>query len=306
MKESRIIDGAGNSTEIFLSVLVPVYNEKPEALLKTIRELKERLDVTDHSYEIIIIDDGSTSSCRSILGPEFAESELVFILRNPYNLGYSASLKRGLKKARGEYILTTDADGSYPAAAIPELLTYVDEYDMVVGSRTGENVNIPLLRRPVKTLIRWLAIFLSGRHIPDLNSGLRIFRKELAMEFYHLFPSRFSFTITLTLASLTNDYTIRYVPIDYLKRIGKSSIRPIHDTIEFFFLIFRIIMYFKPLRFFIIPAFFLLLIGFSYLLWGIIIKEDILDGAIMLLVVGSQVLFTGFLADIITKQKLNR
>jgi hypothetical protein len=144
----------------------------------------------------------------------------------------------------------TDADGTYPAGSIPVLLGELGEYDMVVGARIGEHVAIPLVRRPAKWFLRKLASYLAGRQIPDLNSGLRVMRKPLVKRFEHLLPSGFSFTTTITLASLCSGSLVRYSPIDYHKRIGDSKIRPGH-AVEFLLLILRTIVYFNPLKIFI-------------------------------------------------------
>jgi glycosyltransferase involved in cell wall biosynthesis len=144
----------------------------------------------------------------------------------------------------------TDADGTYPAESIPVLLGELGEYDMVVGARVGESVAIPLVRRPAKWFLRVLAGYLAGREIPDLNSGLRVMRKSLVKRFEHLLPSGFSFTTTITLASLCSGSLVRYSPINYHQRIGTSKIRPTH-AFEFLLLILRTIVYFNPLKVFL-------------------------------------------------------
>jgi glycosyltransferase involved in cell wall biosynthesis len=168
----------------------------------------------------------------------------------PENRGYGASLKTGIRRSRFDTIVITDADGTYPAHYIPELVAQLGEYDMVVGARTGENVAVPLVRRPAKWLLRVLAGYLAGRHIPDLNSGLRVMKKDLVRRFAHLLPAGFSFTTTITLAALCSSSLVRYSPIDYHARIGKSKIRPGH-AFDFTLLIIRTIVYFNPLKVFL-------------------------------------------------------
>lgn len=301
-------DGPGGtmatSDAIRLSIVVPIYNEPAAAVHQTIDDLMAVRESLPLTSELIVVDDGSNGETAREIDAACRNHTELILVRNPYNLGYGASLKRGIVKARGDLILISDGDGTYPPAHIPALLEKVDGYDMVVGAREGYDAEAQRLRKPIRNVIRWLAMILTNRSIPDLNSGLRVFRKSVAEQFFHILPARFSFTSTLTLACLSNHFTIGYVPIAYHRRIGTSSIRPIQDTFQFFFLIFRIIMYFKPLRFFLLPALVLLLVGSAYLAWGVVVKEDILDGAIMLIVVGFQVLFTGFLADIITRQKM--
>ena len=118
---------------------------------------------------------------------------------------------------------------------------------MVIGARTGGKVHIPFMRRPAKWLLTHLAGFLAGTRIPDLNSGLRVFRKDLCLEFSHLYPQGFSFTSTLTMAFLTYDYNVKYIPINYYKREGESSIRA-YDFVNFNKLLVRLTLFFNPIK----------------------------------------------------------
>ena len=176
------------------------------------------------------------------------------------------------------------------------------EFDMVVGARTGAVVQVPWMRRPGKWLITRLAVYLSGQQIPDLNSGLRVFRRDVAVRFLTLYPDGFSFTTTITLAMLTNHYRVKFVPINYLRRIGKSSIKPIRDFTNFTILIIRICAYFKPLNVFVPPALVLIVAG---LVKGAIDyrgEHHLGLLAITLVLTGIQMLFIGLLADLIDQR----
>ena len=159
-------------------------------------------------------------------------------------------LKKGIRQAKGEIIVITDADCTYPANQIPVLLTELDSFDMAVGARIGNNVQIPFVRRPAKWALLKYARWMARADIKDLNSGLRAFRKGDAIRFFPLLPDGFSFTSTITLAMHVNGMQVCYHPIDYNRRIGKSSIRPIRDTLAFFSLVLRTTMYFRPLQVF--------------------------------------------------------
>jgi len=283
-----------------ISVVIPVYNEE-KAVEYTINQVKYFLEVTGTDYEIIIVNDGSKDHSREIL----ENIQGIKLINHPYNLGYGASLKTGIKASKGDYILITDAHGTYPLENIPRLLKYIPEYDMVVGARTGKDVNIPLLRRPAKKILSIIANFLSRRRIPDLNSGFRIFKKELALRFFHLFPSNFSFTTTLTLAALTNDYTVKYIRINYEKRKGKSSIRPIQDFLNFTSLIFRVSIYFNPLRIFVPFGLGFFVFGMFIILYFAIItnfKDKLSLSGLLFIMLGIQIIFLGILADLIVKR----
>jgi glycosyltransferase involved in cell wall biosynthesis len=227
-----------------VSIVIPAFNEEG-AITNGIREIRAIMEPQDYEYEIIVVDDGSKDRTA-----ELARAEKVTVLMIPENRGYGASLKTGIRHSRFETIVITDADGTYPAHNIPDLITQLDGYDMVVGARTGKHVDIPLVRQPAKWLLRVLASYLSGQHIPDLNSGLRVMRKDLVRRFAHLLPPGFSFTTTITLAALCSSFLVKYSPIDYHARIGKSKIRPGH-AFDFTLLIIRTIVYFNPLKVFL-------------------------------------------------------
>ena len=279
-----------------ISVVVPVFNEEG-AVASTMKQLKEVMDKSGYDYEIIAVNDGSKDKSLEIL----KNIKGINVISHPYNLGYSASLKDGIKHAKGNYILITDADGTYPIREIPNLLKHIDKYDMVVGNRKNEN--IPLLRRPAKFIIAKLGNFVSGKKIPDINCGLRIFRKDIALRFWNLFPSGFSFTITITLACLTNEYTVKYVPISYFKRKGKSTIHPIKDFINFINLIARIATYFNPFKVFFSVSILLFIMGFLIFFYTFY-RGRIADITVIVILLSSlQIFLIGLVADLIVKNR---
>lgn len=278
------------------SIIIPVLNEE-KAIAETIEKVKQAM--TGSVSEIIVVNDGSTDKTGEILN----QFNGLRVINHPYSLGYGASIKDGIKIAKYDWIVITDADGTYPIEDLPKLIKYTDTYDMVVGSRTGEKVKVPFFRRPAKKIITILANFLTGKKILDLNSGLRIFKKSIAIQFSHLFPSGFSLTTTLTLACLTNDFTVKYVPINYHKRQGKSSIRPLRDFFGFLSLVVRIIMYFNPLKFFLIPGIAIMTLGILAGIYTLAIQGNITDTTIILTVTGLQIIFIGLIADLIVRSR---
>lgn len=278
-----------------LSVLIPARNEV-ESLASTVAAI-ERHRALFKSMEIIVINDGSSDRTG-----EIARTLPVRLIEHEITQGYGASLKDGLRVAAGELVLIADADATYPLEEIPRLAADMQEFDMVVAARTGELVHIPVLRRIGKWIITQLAEYLSRTKIPDLNSGLRIFRKDIALRFLPMYPDGFSFTTTLTLAMLTNHYRVSFVPINYRKRVGKSSIHPVRDFVNFVILIIRICACFKPLSVFVPPALILILLG---IIKGTIdySQQHHLGGlAITMALTGVQTLFIGLLADLIDQR----
>jgi len=284
-----------------VTVIVPCYNEEG-MIADTVRQLATVLEGANRPFELIIVDDGSTDASRRELS-SCTEVRELRLITNAANRGYGYSLKRAVREARYEIIAITDADGTYPNVRLQELIDGIDEADMVVGARIGLNVNTPWLRRPPKWVLRKLAGYLAETDIPDLNSGLRVMKRSLVRKFMHLLPDGFSFTTTITLALLTHGYEVRYVPIDYYKRVGMSSIRPVRDTFTFLNLIVRTVMYFKPLKIFGPATAALMLLA---VVWGAasawLAGGVNLGGMLIIAMAALQVLAIGLLADVIDKR----
>lgn len=244
-------------TAVKLSVLLPAYNEE-EAIEHVLREVvgvlaPETLADRDFRFEILVVDDASTD--RTVeLAERFAENCSVCEIRvicRPENRGAGASRKVGIREARGEIVVMLDADGTYPADCILDLLPFFPDYDQVNGARTSEQGTIRWLRRPAKWFIRKLACYLTGHKIPDLNTGLKAFKREAMLRWLWVVPDGFSCVTTMTLAFLTNGYSVKYVPISYRPRIGQSKFHPIKDTAAYLSTVLRMVLYFRPLKVFL-------------------------------------------------------
>ena len=285
-----------NMTKLKISVVIPAYNEE-YAIENTIKKIKEVMRENDYEYEIIVINDGSTDNSLRIL----ERVKDIRLINHLYNKGYGASLKEGIENSKNDFILITDADSTYPIEDIPRFTKYLDNFDMVVGDRTNaKNVSFP--KKIAKFIITKLSNHLTKRKIPDINSGFRIFRRDLAMKFFHLFPEGFSFTTTITLAFLTNNYSIKYIPIKYFKRKGKSKVKSF-DFIVFLELILRIMIYFKPLRIFSLISFTLFLLGITVFIYSLFFLDKVLDITVTIILLSSlQIFILGLIADLIIKR----
>lgn len=288
-----------------LSLIIPVYNEE-KAIADTIeRAVKTFAPLQD--YEVVVVNDGSTDGTANYL--QTIQNIHVTVLQHTANTGYSASIKTGIRKAKGDVLAITDADGTYPIEQLPSMYEQMQkrDLDMIVGARTKKNVHIPLIRRPAKAFITLLANILTGQKISDVNSGLRIFTRELVEEFWHLYPQRFSFTITITLAALTNGYQVLFYPIEYSKRVGSSSLSSgfngIKNFINFMGLIVRITTYFRPMRFFALPSALLSISGFISIMYTIYTENNVSDAGLLLLLTGLQIGLFGVLADITVRHR---
>lgn len=284
-----------------VTAIIPCFNE--EACIQgTIEQVRASLTATGRPFEIIVVDDGSRDDTPARLEEAAAERD-VRVVRNEINRGYGFSLKRAVGESTHDIIVITDADGTYPNERIDELVARIEQVDMVVGARTGAKVHVPLVRRPAKWMLTRLASYLAGTRIPDLNSGLRVMRKPLIKRFQSLLPDGFSFTTTITLALLTHGYQVEFVPIDYAKRVGRSSIRPIRDTLNFISLIVRTVMYFKPLKVFGPASAMLLALAVVLAVVTRFVFGTLADVSVLVIAMASlQVLGIGLLADLIDKR----
>jgi glycosyltransferase involved in cell wall biosynthesis len=219
-------------------------------------------------------------------------------LQHRRNRGYGAALKTGITAATFDVIAITDADGTYPPRYLPALLEKLEQADMAVGARIGKDVHIPLIRRPAKFLLQQFANYVSGARILDLNSGLRVFRRDVVMQYFPILPNQFSFTTTITLAMLCDNYAVTYLPIDYHKRQGRSKIVP-WDAGSFAILILRMAMLFRPLRVFLPIALVCLVYGATKMTIDLTHDPNISASAILALLSALLMVLIGMLGDAI-------
>lgn len=295
---------AMNKEPLQVSIVIPAFNEEA-AVGAEVRNVRKTLQQAGVEHEIIVVDDGSQDRTA-----DEAVRAGARVLKSLMNRGYGASLKTGITAAKYDMICITDADGTYPADQIPALLEQLRTADMVVGARVGQNVNIPLVRKPAKLMLGWLAERIAGRKIPDLNSGLRAFRRELAMQYFSVLSNKFSFTTTITLALMADDYSVLYHPIDYYARVGRSKIVPRH-FMDFVILVLRMAMLFQPLKVFIPAALTFGSLGVLKVIydiatsplrhperdWSVLYTPVLSTSAILLLLIGLQFLLIGMVAD---------
>lgn len=280
-----------------ISVIIPVYNEE-KGIGQSLDEVKSVLAQAKLENEIIVVNDGSIDKTAAI-----AAAKGVRLISHDINLGYGAAIKTGVRHSSFETIVITDGDRTYPADEIPRMLGYIGDYDMVVGARVGDDVKIPISRRFAKNMLIKFANYLSDSKILDLNSGLRVINKDAFNKFLKLLPNGFSLTTTITLSMLTAGLQIKYVPINYRFRIGKSKIRPIRDTLNFIQLIVRTGMMFNPLKIFVPLSLLLFFAAFFVFLYSLYFLPYRLDvTAIVLFVAGIQILALGMIADLINKR----
>lgn len=280
-----------------VSVVLPVYNEKGH-LHAEISRIRAALDSSPYTYEVIVVDDGSddgsAEQLRTIDGIE--------LIQFPKNRGSGSARKAGTRAARGEVVVWTDVDMTYPNDEIPRLVKELEGHDQVVGARTSEQGTLKALRVPAKWTVRKLACYLTETDIPDLNSGLRVFRRAVALQYLHMLPPGFSCVTTITMSFLANGYSVKYVPIDYFPRSGESKFHPWTDTKRYVLQVVRMVLSYNPLRVFLPIGLFLAVIGTAKLGYDFIDKDlRVASNTMLLLFAAFQVMAIGLLADLVVR-----
>ena len=298
----QMTQGAASSVTdpIAFSVVIPCFNEC-DAISETVTGLISDTG-PEVPFEIIVVDDGSSDGTTEILDKIEHETDCVRVVTHEVNRGYGAALKTGISIALSETIVITDADGTYPNHRIPELVEKAKGFDMLVGARIAEDVDYSKLRAVPKVFLKAWASWLAGRNIPDINSGLRVFKKQSVKHFFRVLPDTFSFTTTITLCMLTNYMAVKYEPISYKKRIGHSKIKPVRDTLRFCMLILRTGMYFSPVRL-LLP--FIVVLGALALgsaIYDIFYLRNLSDKTTLLTLFTFNTVMFALLADMIDKR----
>lgn len=275
-----------------MSVIIPAFNEEA-AVAGVITEVRDVLRQDGIDPELIVVDDGSEDETAQVSRGAGAR-----VIQHRSNRGYGAALKTGIAAASHDIIAILDADGTYPPAHFPRLLDQLKHVDMVVGARTGRNVKIPLARRPAKWVLNRLGNYVSGARILDINSGFRVFRRNVVMQYFSLLPDQFSWTTTITLAMHCDKYAVAYVPIDYRERQGTSKIVP-WDAGNFAILILRTAMLFRPLRVFLPLVVVCLTYGIIKFTIDMIRQPNISASAMLALMGALHLLLVGMLGEAI-------
>ena len=298
--------GSPDERPPYVSIVLPCYNEQGH-VIDEVKRICATMDASGYDYELLAIDDASTDDTLDRLyeaAPRYPRMRVVHFHRN----GGSGVVRRiGTQRARGKIVVWTDADMTYPNERIPEFVRMLDEdatVDQIVGARTSEQGTYKMFRVPAKWFIRKLAELLTGAKIPDLNSGLRAFRREVALPYLRLLPPGFSCVTTITVAFLANQHDVYYVPIEYSKRAGQSKFRFITDAYRYILQVLRMVMYFNPLKVLMPVALFLLGLGVAKGVFDLIVHPLLIAiNTVLIFVSGLIIASMALLADLIVRSR---
>jgi glycosyltransferase involved in cell wall biosynthesis len=246
-----------------LTIIIPAFNEEG-AIGDVILGLKE---LALPPTEIIVVDDGSTDNTARV-----AQAAGARVISHPYNIGNGAAIKTGIRASQGRALLFMDGDGQHEPSDVPKIVSQLAQYHMVVGARSKES-QASFLRDIANRIYNGFAAYVAQFDIKDLTSGMRAMRREDALRFCDLLPNTFSYPTTSTLAFIRSGRTVKYVPINAKRRIGKSKIQPLVDGPRFLLIIMKIATLFSPMRVFLPVSLMSFILGigwyiFTYLEYG--------------------------------------
>jgi glycosyltransferase involved in cell wall biosynthesis len=291
---------AADPDRLDVSIVLPVFNEAGH-VAQEVKRIRAALEASPYTFEIIVVDDGSTDGSTSAV-ETLAQDDVVRLIRFRQNRGSGSARKAGTRAARGDVVVWTDCDLTYPNEEIPRLVESLEGHDQVVGARTSEQGTAPALRVPVKWFIRRLASYLSGTRIPDLNSGLRAFRRDVALQYLHLLPPGFSCVTTMTMTFLCNGYSVEYVPIDYAPRAGRSKFHWWADTRRYLLQVVRMILMYNPLKVFLPVGLTLAAVAVGKTVYDLVSKSGrVATNTLVVLFAAGVVIMVGLLSDLMVQ-----
>lgn len=281
-----------------LSVVVPCFDEEG-AIEHSVAVIRETL--APYRYELVVVDDGSTDATARLL-EEMSDAEQITTVTHTRNRGYGAALKTGIRHSAGDLIMIVDADGTYPIAELIRLLQRSGAADMVVGARQPSSRSGAHGRRLFRTVLSGWVSWLVGERIPDVNSGMRVFRRSVTERFFSLLPDGFSFTTTLTILMMRHRYRVEFVAVPFAERLGRSKIQPFRDTLRFVQLVVRTGLYCAPLRALGPFAAVFGVVFAASLAYDVFVLEDLTEKTLLFLLLSTNIGMFALLADLINRR----
>jgi glycosyltransferase involved in cell wall biosynthesis len=283
------------------SIVIPAFNEAG-AIGAVLDRLRGELDPLGRRYEILVVCDGAVDTTadevRAVGAP-------VRLIEHPYNMGNGAAIKTGIRMARGEILICMDADGQHAPEDITRFLADCQRYDMVVGARSHSS-QAGWHRSLANRAYNAFASYVTGRRIEDLTSGYRAMRRDVARRFVGLLPNGFSYPTTSTLCFMRAGFSVKYIPIEAARRVGKSKIRLFSDGAKFLLVIMKICMLFSPLKIFLPVSLYLFLMGIGYYGYTFLTVHRFTNMSMLLFMTSVMVFMMGLIAEQIAQMRFER
>jgi len=289
MDQRSTPQGAASRPEEPVTVVIPAYNEE-----KTVGEVTREVRQSLPDARILVVDDGSTDATARVAREAGAD-----VISHPLNKGNGAAVKTALRAISGGRVAILDGDGQHDPRDLGRLIAGLDDFDLVVGARSFANDNGSLLRNLGNILLRRLATFLAEQAIPDLTSGLRAFRHNIAIKFLHMYPNGYSFPSTSTLSFITAGYSVGFVPIQARRRPPEtySKLNPFRDGFRFIMFMLRIITLANPNKIFFPAGLVMILAGIVLTIRNLILFAQFSGGTVLFLAGGINIIFFGLVLD---------
>jgi len=231
-----------------LTIIVPAFDEEKnlKAFLPPLISICQ-----EKNWKIILVNDGSRDNSKEYL-KTFAQEPVLTVLHHKLNKGYGAAIKTGIKACETEYLITYDADGQHLMEDIERLrhCLLMNDADMVVGSRKGLRSSSHF-RGLGKSIIRLIANIMMTVPVHDLNSGMKIYRTDLAKKYLYLTPDTMSFSDVITLVFINNRHLVLEEPISIKKRTNGESTIGFQTAFQTVMEILHIVILFNPMKIFL-------------------------------------------------------
>jgi glycosyltransferase involved in cell wall biosynthesis len=279
-----------------ISIIIPAYNEA-----ETIGEVILNIKMLYPEFEVIVINDGSRDETFSV-----AKKAGAVVYNHPYNIGNGAAIKSGIRVASGDVMVFMDGDGQHEPEDISKMLSYIPEFDMVVGARSmGDQASLG--RALGNKVYNWLASYVTKFSIKDLTSGFRAIKSKSARSFLHLLPNTYSYPATMTLSVLRSGLSVKYIPIKIRKRkAGNSNVKIIRDGVRFFMIITRICTLFSPMRIFLPVSCLMFVLGMTNYIFTLATRGRFTNMSALLFVTSILIFMMSLISEQICQMRFER
>ena len=229
--------------EIFISLVIPAYNEAKD-IASTLERVLEYFSQKDYAFEIIVVDDGSTDNTREIIKNLSDKISEIRLIGGDVNKGKGFSVKQGMLKANGTYILFCDADLSTPIEELDKIMPFFAQgYDVVIGSRALKGADLlkqPFIRHGMGKIFNILTRLLGLTRLKDTQCGFKCFRRNAAYDIFNMQRhDGFCFDVEILYLTGLLGYRVKDVPVKWFNR-KDSRVKIIRDPLKMLFGLFNI------------------------------------------------------------------